>query len=384
MICVAGQAAVFVGYAGSLRTAVSAHGGPHVDVAVSMQLVLASFAATQLFAFGGVGGLAIVYWALRRVGMERDESMVRVIGLSTAVYLVFAVIAWGGAAWALAGARVPLGATVPWLVGVPVVMIAARWFTDPRRVGRWEQSDPRPRRRALAVGVGAAAWVRRSVNERAGRPLFGWALCYWLGDIASLWAALRAFGARPDLATLVVAYTTGYLAQSLPIPFIATGGVDAATTFLLRAFGVPLDVGLAAVVTHRLFAFWLPVLPGSAFALHPAAPRAAPRGHRSSATDAMTSRSQAWAGSVALRGFQYIVSTSTGSSMGDLRRVMSMPGAERRDATFEHEADHVRAAQQERHERKVLRRHAWLAIDPLLGEQPVGEVGDSSRCRVCR
>jgi uncharacterized membrane protein YbhN (UPF0104 family) len=267
VICVGGQVAVFVGYAGSLRNAVSAHGGPQVDVAVSIQLVLASFAATQLFAFGGVGGLAIVYWALRRVGMEREESMVRVIGLSTAVYLVFAVIAWGGAAWALAGDRVPLGATVPWLVGVPVVLLVARWFTDPRRGARWDQSDPRPRRRALAIGVGAAAWVRRAVNERAGRPMFGWAVCYWLGDIASLWAALRAFGARPDLATLVVAYTTGYLAQSLPIPFIATGGVDAATTFLLRAFGVPLDVGLAAVVTHRLFAFWLPVLPGSAFAI---------------------------------------------------------------------------------------------------------------------
>jgi uncharacterized membrane protein YbhN (UPF0104 family) len=267
LVCVAGQAAVFAGYAGSLRHAVATDNGPHVAVVASVQLVLASFAATQLFAFGGVGGLAVVYWALRRVGLEREDAIVRVIGLSTAVYLVFAVLAWGGAAWALVGDRLPLGATVPWLAGVPVVLLMARWFTEPRRLDRWNQADPRPRRRALAIGVGAAAWVRRAVNSREGRPLFGWALCYWLGDIASLWAALRAFGARPDLATLVVAYTTGYLAQSLPIPFIATGGVDAATTFLLRAFGVPLDIGLAAVITHRLFAFWLPVLPGSAFAL---------------------------------------------------------------------------------------------------------------------
>ena len=75
------------------------------------------------------------------------------------------------------------------------------------------------------------------------------------------------FGAHPALSALGVAYATGYLVQSLPIPFIATGGVDAATTFLLRSFGVPLDIGLAAVVTHRVFAFWLPVVPGTAQSL---------------------------------------------------------------------------------------------------------------------
>ena len=267
-VCVAGQVAVFAGYSGALRHAIASERGPHIAIGASVELVLASFAATQLLAFGGVGGLAIVYWALRRAGMSRHLASVRVIGLSTAVYLVFAIIGWGGAAWALARADVPLGATVPWLAGIPIIVLAARWFTEPHRAARWDVDDRRHSRRALAIGIGAAAWVRRSMTARGGRPLFAWALCYWLGDMASLWAALRGFGAKPGLATLVVAYTTGYLAQSLPIPFIATGGVDAATTFLLRAFGVPLDVGLAAVVAHRLFAFWLPVVPGSVLAFN--------------------------------------------------------------------------------------------------------------------
>ena len=55
---------------------------------------------------------------------------------------------------------------------------------------------------------------------------------------------------------------TGYLAQSVPIPLIATGGVDAATTFTLAAVGVPIEVALLGVVAHRVFAFWLPVVPG--------------------------------------------------------------------------------------------------------------------------
>ena len=48
---------------------------------------------------------------------------------------------------------------------------------------------------------------------------------------------------------------------------IATAGVDTATTLLLRTVGVPLDLALLGVVAHRLFAFWLPIVPGSIFAL---------------------------------------------------------------------------------------------------------------------
>jgi uncharacterized membrane protein YbhN (UPF0104 family) len=97
--------------------------------------------------------------------------------------------------------------------------------------------------------------------------LFKWCALYWIGDIASLWAALHAFGARPPLAALVLAYATGYLVQSIPLPLIATSGVDAATVFLLNVIGVPLDIALVSVVAHRVFAFWLPVIPGSVFAL---------------------------------------------------------------------------------------------------------------------
>jgi uncharacterized membrane protein YbhN (UPF0104 family) len=38
--------------------------------------------------------------------------------------------------------------------------------------------------------------------------------------------------------------------------------MDAATTFALTAVGVPLEVALVAVVAHRVFAFWIPLVPG--------------------------------------------------------------------------------------------------------------------------
>jgi putative heme transporter len=262
-ICAVGQFVVFAGYAGALRRAIAFEGGPRIETGLSLRVVLASFALSQLFAAGGVAGLAVTYWALRRVGMERRPAAVRLIGLSTAVYLVFGLIGWGAALLALVLARAPLGMTLPWLIGIPLVLLAARWFTERGRVERWAAPSGGFLRRALSTGVSAAWWVRRAAEDRDdGRPVLKWAFWYWAGDIASLWAALHAFGAEPGIVAITLVYATGYLAQSIPIPFVATGGMDAATTFTLTVIGVPLEIALVAVIAHRVFAFWIPVLPG--------------------------------------------------------------------------------------------------------------------------
>lgn len=267
MVCVVGQFAVFAGYAGAFRWTVRADDGPQVAVGTSVRVVMASFAATQVFAFGGIGGLALMYWVLRRYERDAHAAAVRLIGLNTAVYLVFGVIGWAAAAVAIVAGDLSVAMTVPWLVGVPVIVAAARWFTGPARVRRWIEPRPGLVRGALRTGVGAAAWVRRRLADRGSRPLFWWAACYWIGDIASLWAGLKAFGADPGILAVTAAYTTGYLVQSLPVPLIATAGVDTATTLLLHTVGVPLDLALLGVVAHRVFAFWLPVVPGSVMAL---------------------------------------------------------------------------------------------------------------------
>ena len=89
-----------------------------------------------------------------------------------------------------------------------------------------------------------------------------WAGWHWVGGLISLWTALRAFGGSVGLFLLILAYTIGYLARALPIPFVATGGVDAATTFTLTAVGVSVKIALLGVVAHCVFAFWHPIGPG--------------------------------------------------------------------------------------------------------------------------
>lgn len=262
VVCALGQLVVFAGYTGAFRHAVAFEDGPELSTGLALRVVLASFALSQLLAAGGAAGLAVTYWALRRIGLPRRDAAVRLIGLATIVYLVFAVLGWGAAGLTLLLRAAPLGLTLPWLVAVPIVLVAARWFTEERRVSRWATPAGGILRRGLATGVAAAWWVRRAATGPDGPAILGWAACYWLGDIASLWGGLHAFGGHPGIVPLTLVYATGYLAQSIPIPFVATGGMDAATTFALTLIGVPLEVALLGVVAHRVFAFWIPLVPG--------------------------------------------------------------------------------------------------------------------------
>lgn len=259
--CVIGQLVVFSGYAVVYREAVRFEGGPSIGRGLALRVVVTGFGFAQLIAAAGAASLAVNYWALRRLGFGRRDSLVRMIGYQTLVYLVFGVIGWTAALIALLMGVAPLAMTLPWLAAIPPLVVAARWFTAERRVRPWVANTTGLIRRGLSIGVGAAWWVRRALPSRAGRPLLAGAAGYWVGDMLSLWAGLRAFDASPALAALVLAYATGYVASALPLPFIATGGIDAAMTFALNAVGVPLEQALLGVVAHRVFAFWLPLVP---------------------------------------------------------------------------------------------------------------------------
>ena len=290
-LCALGQIGVFIGYAGAFRTSVAGSGdlfgepgdigssgtgsytavggdlanrrGPRVGVWYSLKVALAGFGLTQLVAAGGAAGMAFTFWVIRRLGFSKKNAMVQLITLNTAVYFVFGGIGWLGALVGLGDPAVPRAMAVSWLAGFAAVIALALWFTQPERAAALTSAEDAPRlRRALDVGVSAAARVRGFTHTADGRRLLAWSLLYWAGDLVSLWAALRAFGVTVSAAALVGAYVTGYLAQSVPIPLIATGGVDAATTFTLTAVGVPIEVALLGVVAHRVFAFWLPVIPG--------------------------------------------------------------------------------------------------------------------------
>ena len=106
-VCAIGQVVVFSGYAGVFRTSLAFEGGPHVPPGLSIRVVLTSFASSQLVAAGGAAGLAVNYWALRRLGLAPRGALVRLLGLNTVVYLVFGVIGLVAALAALVTGAAP-------------------------------------------------------------------------------------------------------------------------------------------------------------------------------------------------------------------------------------------------------------------------------------
>ena len=59
-----------------------------------------------------------------------------------------------------------------------------------------------------------------------------------------------------------MAYFTGMLANLLPLPG-GLGGVEGGMIGALIGFGVDDGLAVAAVLSYRVFAYWLPILPGA-------------------------------------------------------------------------------------------------------------------------
>jgi uncharacterized protein (TIRG00374 family) len=85
---------------------------------------------------------------------------------------------------------------------------------------------------------------------------------WWAFNIGVLYAAFRAFGTAPPMAVIVSGYFVGLLGNLLPLPG-GIGGVDAGMIGAFTAFGVDGSLALVAVLVYRLFAFWLPSIPGA-------------------------------------------------------------------------------------------------------------------------
>jgi uncharacterized membrane protein YbhN (UPF0104 family) len=265
-VCFLAEVASFAAYAVVVREALRRDGGPIASFRLSLHVTLASLGATRLVAAAGAGGLAVTYWSFRRARLSFQDAFVRVLGLNTLVYLVFALGAWVAALLALVHVfgRAPLGLTLPWLVVVPLCVLAARLVTEPSRVERLTGAGGNVVRRGLAYAVSGTAWVRDILGDETGRRAGFAAAVYWTGDVVCLWAGLHSVGQSLPLAELVLAYATGYVAMVLPLPFAGVGGVDAAMTFALTAVGLPLAPALVGVAVYRLFGFWVPTIPALA------------------------------------------------------------------------------------------------------------------------
>ena len=263
--CLFLEAAAYAGYVVCMRAIIAQDDGVDLSGMNATRMWLASLGATRIVSPAGAGGLAIIYWLLRRAGLGVRDAASRVLGFNILIFGLFGMWAFATSLVILVGfgQDAPLAMLMPWLVVVPVFVIAGIWISQGERGQRIAAEPARGwMRKGLAAAVAGIIVARHAVRTRPSNgPAIWGGVVYWAGDVLCLWAALRAIGAEVTLHGVALAYATAYIAMLLPLPTGGYGAIDAAATFTLTVLGIPLAEAIVGVVVWRFFNFWLPTIP---------------------------------------------------------------------------------------------------------------------------
>ncbi len=229
------------------------------------RLSLSELAVNAVVSAGGVGGIVLGAWVLRSKGLSIEEIARRsvVLFFVTSAVNVFAtlLIGLGMGISLLPGTSNPLLTLLPAGAAFSAIFLTigiacwAAMVAEGRARGHARLALAM---RAFSAGVFDTLRLLRSANPR----LLG-AVGYWLFDTLTLYVCLIAYGRTPSFAAVALAYLVGMLANSIPIP----GGfvvVEGGLVGMLLLFDVrPATLVLAAVLTYRAIALWVPAIIGS-------------------------------------------------------------------------------------------------------------------------
>jgi uncharacterized membrane protein YbhN (UPF0104 family) len=270
LVAVVFETLSLAGYIALFRVVFSSEDHP-IPWRVSYLITLAGTVATKVLAAGGAGGIALTAWALRGAGLDGHTIARRMASFQVLLYTVYmgALLITGVG---LATHEIPGGGPLSLTVGpavfaavLIVVVPAIALHHRPLTSGTSTDATSPLRHVRHALGVvsrTACEGVQTSARLlRHPRPGHLGAIAYWGFDIATLWAAFRAFGVAPPIAVLVMAYFVGQLANALPLPG-GIGGVEGGMVGCFVAFGTDPSAAVVAVLAYRAISFWLPTLPG--------------------------------------------------------------------------------------------------------------------------
>jgi len=244
--------------------AMSLMGAVTIDL-IYTRTVAVMFGQSYLNRFtpANAGGMAMRVRYLQLNGLDTAVSASAIAltsgasGVAQVVTIVVFLI-WGGSSDKLSDFEFPDIGTI--VVVILVVGLIATLFMI-TRFGRtviwpWVSS--------------AMSKVRESIGDLLKRPgklgqLFGGALLGKLANVVSFWASMQAFGVDisfPKAGAMYIIATT--IGSAVPTPG-GVGGVEAALTAALIAYGVDNATAAAIVLFFRTLTFWLPTIPGYGF-----------------------------------------------------------------------------------------------------------------------
>jgi uncharacterized membrane protein YbhN (UPF0104 family) len=216
-----------------------------IGIRESAEISLSGAAATRLLPTGGLGGIALTLWALARSGMNPREAVGSLLTFLVLLYSVFMT------ALAVAGGLLVLGVAPgdgPVALAALPALFALFVIVTVSRLGIGGST-------ALGTAArGGVAYVRRADPRLLG------AVAWWGFDLAVLFATFQALGEPPAAPVLILAYFTGAIANTIPLPGLVAGS----TTGVLLAFGIDASLALPAVLAYRAVALWLPAVLGTA------------------------------------------------------------------------------------------------------------------------
>ncbi|HEV7584998.1 MAG TPA: lysylphosphatidylglycerol synthase transmembrane domain-containing protein [Solirubrobacteraceae bacterium] len=235
---------------------------------LSTQIGLSELGANAVVPTGGVGGLALGAWALRRAGMSTERIARRSVAFFflTSVPNVVGVIVLGfGMALGVFEGPSSLALTlVPGLLAAGAIVLTimgGRWAgrAEQRAAARREPHARLPRvLGTISGGVEESLALLRQHNPWLIAGLIG-----YLGfDVMILWSTFHAFGSSPPLSIMWLGYLIGELGGLLPVPG-GIGGVELGLVGTLVLYKVPVGAATAAVIGYRAIALWVPAVLGS-------------------------------------------------------------------------------------------------------------------------
>jgi uncharacterized protein (TIRG00374 family) len=247
----------------------------HLEWGESYQITMAGLAATRLFSAGGAGGILLTYWALRKAGMERRQSVCRMVAFLVVLYSVYlaALVVFGVLlrVGVLSGEAPLSGTVIPAGLAAVVIVVFLLMALLPDDIERRIERHTSGRfgkiaRRLATVPATFAQGTRTAIafvrQPSAGAMAFGGAIGFWGANIAILWASFHAFDVSVPLGVVIQGFFLGMVANLIPFAPGGVGAVDAGMIGAFVLFGLPSAEVFAAVLAYRVIAFWLPIPPG--------------------------------------------------------------------------------------------------------------------------
>jgi undecaprenyl-diphosphatase len=244
--------------------AMSLIGATTIDL-IYTRTVAVMFGQSYLNRFtpANAGGMAMRVRYLQLNGLETAVAASAIAltsgasGVAQVVTIVVFLI-WGGASDKLTDFQFPDMGTI--VVAILVLGLIATGLM----VTRWGKTV------ILPWVTTALSKIKASIGDLLQRPgklgqLFGGALLGKLANVVSFWASMLAFGidiSFPKAGAMYIIATT--IGSAVPTPG-GVGGVEAALTAALIAYGVDNATAAAIVLFFRTLTFWLPTIPGYGF-----------------------------------------------------------------------------------------------------------------------